>query len=224
MSQLSDISGVDWFIIICTLIQQYVQHWINIDSLKTHWEMIRNINKNIPSSISDVIWSMHDNVFFNYCLLGNFLLLFGRLLNFFKLFRKILSGIPTGRHTVWIQIRPDILSGLIWVQTVCKGYQQTTLVGKELPLIYCHLLIQMRFWLHVFVSWKQTLWTLIRLLQREQSDLGPYCLQYRLTKKYKIRWANRWQLLQMAKKDSWFYNGISNYKIWDIPSILWSKE
>ena len=26
----------------------------------------------------------------------------------------------------------DELSGLIWVQTVCKGYQQTTLVGKEL--------------------------------------------------------------------------------------------
>ena len=27
---------------------------------------------------------------------------------------------------VWIQFRPDILSGLIWVQ----GYRQTTLVGK----------------------------------------------------------------------------------------------
>ena len=25
-----------------------------------------------------------------------------------------------------------IMSGLIWVQTVCKGYQQTTQVGKEL--------------------------------------------------------------------------------------------
>ena len=24
------------------------------------------------------------------------------------------------------------MSGLIWVQTVCKSYQQTTLVGKEL--------------------------------------------------------------------------------------------
>ena len=24
------------------------------------------------------------------------------------------------------------MSGLIWVQTVCKGYQQKTLVGKEL--------------------------------------------------------------------------------------------
>ena len=27
---------------------------------------------------------------------------------------------------------PDILSGLIWVQTVCKGYQQMTLEDKEL--------------------------------------------------------------------------------------------
>ena len=39
---------------------------------------------------------------------------------------------PTEYQTVWIQIRPDALSGLIWVQTVCKGYQQTTLTGKEL--------------------------------------------------------------------------------------------
>ena len=29
-------------------------------------------------------------------------------------------------QTVWIQIRTDILSVLICVQTVCKGYQQTT--------------------------------------------------------------------------------------------------
>ena len=35
-------------------------------------------------------------------------------------------------QTDWIQIRPDILSGLIWIQSGCKGYEQTTLVGKEL--------------------------------------------------------------------------------------------
>ena len=29
-------------------------------------------------------------------------------------------------------MRPDILLGLIWIQTVCKDYQQTTLVNKEL--------------------------------------------------------------------------------------------
>ena len=51
-----------------------------------------------------------------------------------KLIRKNLSGIPLECQTVWICIRPDILSGLIWVQTVCKGYQQMTPVGKELTL------------------------------------------------------------------------------------------
>ena len=37
-------------------------------------------------------------------------------------------------QTVWILIRSltDILLGLIWVQTVCQGYQQKTQVGKEL--------------------------------------------------------------------------------------------
>ena len=44
-----------------------------------------------------------------------------------QLFRKILSGIPSECQIVFIQIRPDVLSGLIWVQTVCKSYQQTTL-------------------------------------------------------------------------------------------------
>ena len=61
---------------------------------------------------------------------------FCRLLIFFQnyFFQKILSGISSECQTVWIQIRPDSLSGLIWVQTVCKGYQQTTLVGKKLNI------------------------------------------------------------------------------------------
>ena len=42
-----------------------------------------------------------------------------------------LSGISVECQVVWIQIMPDILSGLIWVQIVCKGNQQTTLVSKE---------------------------------------------------------------------------------------------
>ena len=49
-----------------------------------------------------------------------------------QLFRKILSGIPSECHIVWIQIRPNVLSGLIWVQTVCISYQQMTLGDKEL--------------------------------------------------------------------------------------------
>ena len=38
---------------------------------------------------------------------------------------------------VWIQIRTEVLLVLIWVQTVCKGYQQTTKVAanKERVLV-----------------------------------------------------------------------------------------
>ena len=57
-----------------------------------------------------------------------------RLLIFFKfnfLKKKILSGLPSECQTFWTLIRPDDLLGLIWVQTVCQGYQQTTLVDKE---------------------------------------------------------------------------------------------
>ena len=44
--------------------------------------------------------------------------------DFFKIYRfeKFLC------QTVWIQIMTDILSVVIWVQTVCKGYQLTTKV------------------------------------------------------------------------------------------------
>ena len=49
-----------------------------------------------------------------------------------QFFGKILSGIPSECQTVWIQIRPDISSGLIWIQTVYKRYQQRTPGDKEL--------------------------------------------------------------------------------------------
>ena len=39
---------------------------------------------------------------------------------------------PSEYQTDWVQIRPDILSGLIWVQFVCKGYEQMTLAGNDL--------------------------------------------------------------------------------------------
>ena len=51
-----------------------------------------------------------------------------------QLIWKILYRIPSDSQTVWIQIRPDILSGLFWVQTFCKGNQQTALGGKELNI------------------------------------------------------------------------------------------
>ena len=47
-------------------------------------------------------------------------------------FSKILSEKTSECQTDWTQIRPDILSGLIWVLSVCKGYHQTTLGCKKL--------------------------------------------------------------------------------------------
>ena len=44
------------------------------------------------------------------------------------------SGISYGYEKVWVQI----VSGLMWVKTVCKGYQRTTLAGKELKCDWCN--------------------------------------------------------------------------------------
>ena len=43
------------------------------------------------------------------------------------LFLKHLSGtcISVECQAVWIEIMPNVLLGLIWVQIVCKGYQLT---------------------------------------------------------------------------------------------------
>ena len=66
-------------------------------------------------------------------MLGNLSCFFCRLLIFFQneLFRKLLSEIPLEFQPVWIQFWPVILSGLIWAQIVCKGYQQTSHADKE---------------------------------------------------------------------------------------------
>ena len=59
--------------------------------------------------------------------------IFYRLLLLSKsFFLKIISELQSESQTVLIQIRPDILSGLKRVQTVRKGYQQTTPVDKKL--------------------------------------------------------------------------------------------
>ena len=54
--------------------------------------------------------------------------------DFFKInfFKKFFWGISFECQTNWIHIRPNILSGLIWIQTVCKSFLQTALGGKEL--------------------------------------------------------------------------------------------
>ena len=62
-------------------------------------------------------------------------------------------SILSGCQTVWIHIRPDILSGLIWVQTVCRSklfakvisrQQKLPLAGKDLNT---KQLVDTTFWL-----------------------------------------------------------------------------
>ena len=60
------------------------------------------------------------------CMLGNFACILVVCWNFYRNFlKKILWNTISVKH-IWIHFRPDILSGLIWVQNVCRGYQQTT--------------------------------------------------------------------------------------------------
>ena len=58
-------------------------------------------------------------------LLGNFSCFFVSCCFFSKstFSKKNISGIQSEFQTVWIQISPDVLLVLIWVQIVCKGYQ-----------------------------------------------------------------------------------------------------
>ena len=58
-------------------------------------------------------------------MLGNFNAFVVVLRPFLKLtFFTNPSGTLSERQTVWIQIRNDVASALIWFQTVCKCYQQ----------------------------------------------------------------------------------------------------
>ena len=76
-------------------------------------------------------------------MLGNFSCFCCRLLHFCKInfFKKIFQE-HYQCQTVWIQIRTDILSVLIWAQTVCRNYQQTTKVtaSKEKVNAFTHVL------------------------------------------------------------------------------------
>ena len=48
-------------------------------------------------------------------------------------FKSLFQEIHQNVKQLLVQIWPDDWSGLIWVQTVCKGFQQTTLAGKGCP-------------------------------------------------------------------------------------------
>ena len=137
------------------------------------------------------------------CMLGNFPCFCCHLLTFFhnqQLIQKSLSGTLSVCQTVWIQIRPNILSVLIWVQTVCKDYQQTTnftRAGRD----NCHLLT-----------------TFENSLDTDQApcfvgpDLYPICLTHRWYS-WKIFWKSWfWKNQQRTKKHEKF------------PKVLWVSK
>ena len=78
------------------------------------------------------------------CMLGNFSCFCCGVLTFFKMSffkkKKKLSGTLLECQKVWIQIRTDVLSVRIWVQTVCKDYQQTTKVAAIKKELYFMML------------------------------------------------------------------------------------
>ena len=57
---------------------------------------------------------------------------------FFKIFFFFKANIP-GVASECQTVLPDVLSGLTRVQTVCRWYQQTTLVGKDINLAFNYL-------------------------------------------------------------------------------------
>ena len=73
-------------------------------------------------------------LFFNSLHSGNFFIIFVVCWFFSKsTFRKnSFRNVIRVSNISWTQIKPDILSGLIGVQTVCESYQQMTLGDKEL--------------------------------------------------------------------------------------------
>ena len=59
------------------------------------------------------------------------------------------SGISPEYQTVWIQIRPDIILGLIWVQTGCNSNQQMTNIvtsRHRQRIFFLNLIVRAKTW------------------------------------------------------------------------------
>ena len=103
------------------------------------WNMSNSLKKWLTISYSFLNWLVHIlwmaqnlalSIWMYSFVIGSFsMFFFFTFPDFFQnqLFQKILSRILSESQIVW----PNVLSGLIWVQTVCKSYQQTTLGDKE---------------------------------------------------------------------------------------------
>ena len=97
-----------------------------------------------------------------------------------QLFECWIFSIPSGCQTDWVQMRPDILPGLIWVQTVCKGYQQIPklpLADKELNT---EQLLDTGFWLKPWlkaISFGFNFFHLAKVLATTNSESGKALIE-----------------------------------------------
>ena len=108
-----------------------MQFRVICEILPRHWCHITT-NKVVELAVAaDSPLTSHNNVLI-LCVPGIFIVCC-RLLKFSKLIisKKSLSETQSECQAIWIQIRTDILSVLIWVQTVTKGHQQTTNVAAS---------------------------------------------------------------------------------------------
>ena len=75
----------------------------------------------------------------------------------------------------------ELLRGLSVCRLILKAPRKT---ASENVVCLCRLLNILANFSKLFFAYRQTVWTQIRLLLKEQSDLGPHCLQ---------KWLLKWQ-------------------------------
>ena len=103
------------------------------------------------SSIMVLIFIVYFKPGFSYLHTGYFFMFFVVCRYFTTFFFKITSECqPT-----LLQIRPCILLGLTWVQTICKGHQQTASWNRvnDVPGVYSFIFLMPCFYEHSLFLW-----------------------------------------------------------------------
>ena len=92
--------------------------------------------------------------------------------------RQYFQLVPSECQTIWIQISSDILSGLIWVQTVYKSHMLMTKVTTIREIVNPPLPMESS------IQYLSRIYNTIRVLNSLESDLcQSYCKDYQQTTK-----------------------------------------
>ena len=140
----------------------------------SHRGGIRDVELSSNSHEQTQIETKLSLLFFGLCPLGNSSCFLSSA-DFFS--KSTFSGIAPECQTDWVQIRPDILSCLIWVQTVCKSYQQTTLGDRVIFMCRLEDPVFRLFWLSTYNFCKY--FGPRSGCQNVRPDLDPSCLTLR---------------------------------------------